>query len=476
MSKFSTTLPKTKNRQHLPKVRLKVSKKRILGIMSLATISAIVFSGFWFHNRYETATEMPIKIRELSKTEYPANPAQLSSNFQRYANRQLKVIQRDETHFDFVLKPTNNKTAEIIIENVDLSLLVPSSPRSVSQNRDLEKIALSEREWNRQQVSFPIDSKQIKIIGGDGFEKQNLYEVAIANNCLGAGLWEILLFTKEDDNKSLYYQGWFDFPLGHYKNVFEKNNRTSYWKHWLHLEHYLSPKNLGINLNLLRKVIDEKELNVSFSPDEKIIVGGEQSRKVRTTLATNLTTWGDFFDGRHDIKFASFRPPGFYDHNKPHGSQYGRIGKFEKGILRNIQPINSEISNTKEPKQEIELIFSDTKTGEQNKLLIGGIDLKKLPKLAVKDYAKGFYMPMGIGVPPFYQSYEDLSKNNPAESSYFSMLLSKENKWIDHHDLGVDGQVLHLDRDNPHLLHLYLLSYERNTLIAHYAIDLSSFN
>lgn len=54
------------------------------------------------------------------------------------------------------------------------------------------------------------------------------------------------------------------------------------------------------------------------------------------------------------------------------------------------------------------------------------------------------------------------------------MLLDSDGKWIDHHDLGVDGPVLHLDKDNPNLLHLYLLSYERNTLIAHYAIDLSS--
>lgn len=443
-------------------------------IIFLATVGLAIGSSFWFHNRYKVAQEMPIKLRELSKTEYPANPAQLSSNFQRYANRELSVIQKDETHFDFVLKPTNQKTAAITIENVDLSRLVPSSPQSVKQDQGLEKIALSEREWNRQQVSFPLNSPQIKIRGGDGFEKQHIYEVAIANNCLNAGLWEILLFTKEDDNKSLYYQGWFDFPLGHYKNVFEQNNQTSYWRHWLYLEHYLSQKGIPVNLDLLRKVIDGKVIPISFAPTEKIIASGEQKRKTRTTLATNLTTWGNFFDNHHDIKFASFIPPGFYDHNKPHGHQYSRIGKLEQAVVRNIQPANDQSSGVNQHLQEIELSFKDNQTGELNKLLISGVNLKELPALAVSDYDKGLYMPMGIGVPPFYQSYEDLKTDNPTESPYFSMLLDQENKWIDHHDLGVDGPVLHRDRDRPNLLHLYLLSYERNTLIAHYQFDLNS--
>ncbi|MGL5079747.1 MAG: hypothetical protein ACRDBG_28455, partial [Waterburya sp.] len=264
------------------KVQKKFAKSYILLLTFLGTLGLVIVGGLWFYNRYKTATVMPIKIKELSKTEYPANPAQLSSNFQRYANRELVIIQKDETHFDFVLKPTSQNTAEIIIENVDLSLLVPSTSQSIKQDQGLEKIALSEREWNRQQVSFPLDSQQVKIIGGDGFEKQNIYEIALANNCLNSGLWEILLFTKEDDNKSLYYQGWFDFPLGHYKNVFEKNNQTSYWKHWLYLEHYLSQKNIPVNLNLLRQIIDEKSIPISFSPTEKIIASGEQNRKTRT--------------------------------------------------------------------------------------------------------------------------------------------------------------------------------------------------
>lgn len=128
-------------------------------------------------------------------------------------------------------------------------------------------------------------------------------------------------------------------------------------------------------------------------------MSGEQSRKVRTTLAKNITTWRDFYDTKNEIKFASFRPPGFYDQNKPWGNQYWRIGKFDKTILRNIKPIGIE-----QNLQEIELVFTDIKTSEQNRLLISGINLKKLPQLPIEEYPKGLYMPMGIGIPPFIKA------------------------------------------------------------------------
>ncbi|MBE7446457.1 MAG: hypothetical protein HS132_14950 [Planctomycetia bacterium] len=47
-------------------------------------------------------------------------------------------------------------------------------------DKDLEIIALTDREWNRQQVSFEPNSKHVEITGGDGFEKSNLHSAAIA--------------------------------------------------------------------------------------------------------------------------------------------------------------------------------------------------------------------------------------------------------------------------------------------------------
>ncbi len=294
------------------KPSLRVTKKQILFSTLILFLGLLGLGGLWFNSRYKFDNKMRIKLQELSNADYPANPAPLGKNFQRYSNRKLTIIKKDETHFDFVLEPTNNKTAQIVIKNVDLKLLVPKAPEWVKKEQGLEVIAFTDREWNRQQVSFPANSKNIEIIGGDGFEKQNLVEVALANNCLNAGFWEILLFTKEDSNKSLYYQSWFTFPLGHYKNIFENINKINYWRHWWRLEHWQDPSGTIVKTNLLRTVIDQKEIVTQFPLDEKIILSGEQSRKVRTTLATNLINWRDFYNNQHEIKFATFRPPGLY--------------------------------------------------------------------------------------------------------------------------------------------------------------------
>ncbi len=222
---------------------------------------------------------------------------------------------------------------------------------------------------------------------------------------------------------------------------------------------------------MLRKVIDEQDVATQLPLDEKIIVAGEQSRKIRTTQAINLRTWKDFYNEDNEIRFASFLPPGFYNNDQPRNNEYWRISKLEKAILRNVQPLG-----VPELLQEIELVFKDKKTDEQNKLFISGVNIKQLPQLPVEKYFEGLYLPMGIGVPPFYQSYEELKQNPPYKSPYFSVLLDSQDKWIDHHTVAVDGPVMHLDLDNPELLHLYLLSYERHTLIAHFLIDLSTLS
>lgn len=448
---------------------LKVTKKKILFITLMLFMILLTIGGFEFTSRYKVENKINVDLKELSNADYPENPAPLSENFQRYSNRKLKIIKKDDTHFDFVLEPKNENTAKIVIKNVDLRLLTPKAPEWVKQDKGLEIIAFVDRQWNRQQVSFPINSEHIEISGGNGFEKQNLSEVALAKNCLNAGLWEILLSTNEHGKKALYYQGWFTLPMGYYKTVFEKINNLSYWKHWWRLEHWQDPSGTVIQTNLLRKVIDEKEVPTKLPLDEKIIVSGEQSRKIRTTIATNLINWGDFYTDKNEIKFATFRPPGVYDHTKPWENQYWRVGEFKKAIVRNIKAVGVEQSL-----QEIELIFKDTRTGEQNRLFVSGIDIKELPRLAIEDYPKGLYRPMGIGVPPFYQSYEELEKKHPDESPYFSVLLDAKDQWVDHHHLAIDGPVMHLDKNNPNLLHLYLLSYERHTLVAHFLINLES--
>lgn len=452
-------IPKTKSQ------KFQISIVKLLKLFLLIVLFVLASGGVIFFSRYDAATKMTISLNELSKSEYPENPADLSNHYRQYVGRKLTLNKKDATHFDFVLEPTNQHTAKIIFKNIDVSLFVPERPNWVRQNENLETIALVDREWNRQQVSFKPKSNDIEVSGGDGFETNNLSSAELANNCLNAGLWEILLFHKEGDSKKLYYQSWFTFPMGHYKNIFEKINQVSYWKHWYRLEHWQNPEETPVDLQTLRTVISEKEIPTQFIADEKFIQSGEQKRKFKLFFGDNLFTWKDLQNS--DVKFATFTPPGIYDVTKPWSNKYWRIAKFEKAILRTIKSPASE-----QQLQELELTFKDNKSGKENRFVASGFDLNKIPQLAVSDYSKGLYMPMGIGIPPFFQSYEDLKQVPPSKSPYFSVLLDSQNLWLNHHDTAIDGVVMHRDKDNPKQLHFYFLSYERHSIVGHYIVTL----
>lgn len=79
---------------------------------------------------------------------------------------------------------------------------------------------------------------------------------------------------------------------------------------------------------------------------------------------------------------------------------------------------------------------------------------------------------MGIGTAPLKQRYRDLIKFPPENRSEFSVFLNDQNEWINHHDMAIDGAILFLDKKTPGLLHMYLVSYERHAVVAHYSIKL----
>lgn len=417
---------------------------------------------------YSAPDRMTIPVTEFSTADYPEDPSNRSVHYGRFADRSLTLVQRDDTHFDFILEPTNSHTATVIFRNVDVSLMTPTLPAWVRGNPDLEKVALVDRQWNRQQVAFDRKSEHVEVIGGNGFERDQLFSAELAKNCLNAGLWEVLLFTQENGQKAMYYQGWFTFPLGHYKRLFERVNGIPYETYRWRLEHWLDPEGTRVDLDALRQVVRDRAVTATFLADEPIFASGEQQRKLRTLNARNLVTWKDFYDPARSIEFASFVKPGRYDVRKPHAHELWRLARFTGAALRDVTPPGSERTL-----QEIELRFLDQNGAAASRFLVGGVDLAALPQLAVSDYPKGLYMPMGIGVPPFYQSYQALEAGPPARSPYFSVLVDAENRWINHHDVAIDGVAMHRDLDKPSLVHVYLLSYERHSLIGHFLIETS---
>src|SRR5439155_5493119 len=105
-------------------------------------------------------------------------------------------------------------------------------------------------------------------------------------------------------------------------------------------------------LDRLRSVLSERRAGVDFDPTESVIAAGEQVRKRRTLLATNVVQWQDFFDGRQ-VAFASFVPPGRYAVSQPRSNQYCRMDEFDHAIWREIRsPASGEA-----PLAELELVF-----------------------------------------------------------------------------------------------------------------------
>ena len=444
-----------------------MEKRRVVVSLLAVLVVLVGIAAIQFFGKYRVADSMVVAVEEVHTADYPEDPAHRSTHYDRYGNRHLRLVKKDDTHFDFVFESSDSDVATITFHDVDMSLMIPKQPTWTKGDASLEVIAFVDREWNRQQVRWSADSPQITIEGGDGFEAKNLLTAELARNCLNAGLWEVMFTTEENGRKSLYYQGWFTFPMGHYKRMFEELNGISYWKHWHRLEHWFNPQGAKMDLAKLRTVVDERVVAGGANSDEHLIVAGEQIRKRRTLDAKQVRCWGDFCGKRKGIRFASFRPPGRYSVSHPWGNELERIEKFEAAVVRTIKAPVGE-SNL----HEIELTFRNGVTNEVNRFIVSGIDLDALPRLAESDYNRGLYMPMGIGVPPFYQDYSDLERQPPYERPYFSMLLDSQNRWINHHDVAIDGPVMHRDIENPNRVHLYLLSYERHSLVGHFVLDL----
>ena len=442
--------------------------KRLLIFLAVLAVALVAAFYGWQARKYAVADTMRIPLREFSMAEYPENPAELSVATGRYGKRSLTLVKRDDTHFDFILEPGDDHTAKIVWKQVDVSLFATSQPQWTRAHAGNQLIALIDREWNRQQVGFKATSPMVEVTGGDGWEKTNLFSAELAKNCLNAGLWEIQLFSQEGGNKAEYYHGWFTFPLGHYRALVERNSGIRYADFWTRLEHWRNPEGTAMDLAGLRTVVKEQPCAVAFDPQERVAVGGEQKRKQRTTLAQNVRTYGDWSDGR-PVAFGSFIKPGRYSNQHPHGNELWRIGKLERATWREVKS-----PAVPEPQHELELVFRDTKSGGENKFLVGGFRAEKLPVLATSDYAKGYYMPLGIAIPSFTGGYDDLVKTPPWTTPYYSLLVDSGDRWLNHHEIALDGQVLHRDEKDPDLLHLYFLSYERHAILAHVRVPLPS--
>lgn len=445
-------------------MRLRILTRRSVLLASLlsGTLTTLGMA-LWFQARYDDSPDQTVTLRAFSNAEYPEDPEDRSLAFGNYPHRTLRIQQIGDTRFRLLLEPGSDHATPIELPEVDLAHLVAAVPSWVKADPDLTRVGLIDREWNRQQVSFRRDSPYVRVYeGGDGFERRKLSRVDLARNCLNAGLWELLLFTVEDGSERVYEHVWFTFPLGLYKDLFERVNGLSYWDYWWSLEHWVDPVGTPIRLDRLRTVVREWTLTATPKWGEAPLWQGEQHFKRKNVLAPSaIHTYRDWYS--QPVHFASFIPPGRYSVAHPRDTQLHYLDELTGSTLRLVR-----VSARQELLYELDLVFKDGRTGEQTRLIFGGLDFRSLPVTSPDHYERGWQVPMGIGNPSFFESYEEVLANSPLQRPFYGLHLDTQDRWIDHHGVGVDGPLLHWDADDSSRLHLYLLAYERHALLNHF--------
>ena len=430
-------------------------------VLSGVLILLAIAGAIWFQVRYDDAPIQTVALVMFSHADYPEDPEERSTMFGNYPHRSLVVQRTGDTRFHFLLEPATPQAAAIELTDVDLAHFVAAVPPWVKADPDLAKVGLIDREWNRQQVQFARTSIHLDVReGGDGFEQRALTRVDLARNCLNAGLWEFLLFTKEDDEDRVYEHFWFTFPLGLYKQLFEQVNGLSYWSYWWSLEHWVDPSGTPIRLDRLRTIEQEWPIQATARWDEPVAASGEQALKRRNILTPVAATYRDWY--KQPVRFASFIPPGRYSVQHPRDTQLHYLAELTGATLRFVKSQAGP-----KPLAEIELTFRSKQSGEATRLVLGGLDLAALPAAPPEEYHRGWQVPLGIGNPSFFESYDEVVTNPPMQRTFYGFHLDSQNHWLDHHAIGVDGPLLHWDTEDHSLLHLYLLSYERHTLLNH---------
>ena len=433
----------------------------------LSTIS-IILSACSTSDSNEIVTESPpilspiqninnwsVELKELSDNNYKHNPdisiRHKESKSITYSN--LELNRNSDKTFNFSFIPENSVDT-ITLESIALMEWLPTVCEKVKENEYLTKIAIVNQEWNRHQVKFTEGKFSIS---GDNNNK--VKRVDLARNCLNAYLWEIITYAEEDGVLKPYYHGWFDFPHELYGELFEERNSINYNKYKAPLEQWNDPENNTIDLSKLRSIETESIANFqNLNHTEYPLIGERKKKYINIVYPKNTTRMDDFLTD--STLFATFSPPGFYN---PEDPRHTKLSLLKNPNTVNYRTLTNGLF-------EIEVDFLNTDSSKTTKLFISGLDMNDIPTLAVEDVNKGWKNSMGFGNHTFYETYEHCLSHSSLNSEYFAILTDEDNKWLDSHFIGIDGPLLHWDKNEEGLLHLWVLAFERHAFVGHYTI------
>ncbi len=406
-----------------------------------------------------------IGITELSDAEYPNNPdlGNLTSNYHSLSHDSLIIVKNTDATFRLVIMPANLESDTIVFDSLNLYTYIPALPIWVKQDSFLTNFGFTNSEWNRHQVRFDR-SKGFFSINGGNYESKMITRIDIARNCLNSGLWELIFYAEEEGHNKPCYHGWFSFPEPLYAQMFEDVNGESFSKYRNRMAEWKTPEKERINLHVLRTVKSENALEFSSLNDRMYPKTGARKSKWKNIIyPENAKSINDFLTD--STSFATFAPPGVYTKADPRRTRLSLLAKPKSIIHRTVV---QEKSDSLVELNEFEIKFLDKSGTEVSYIIIGGFSWDQIPTLSLEENNKGFKMPMGIANHAFYESYETSVAKPSIKNTYYGLLVDKEMKCLDSHEIGIDGPLIFWDANDEGLLHIMLLSFERHAFVGHF--------
>ncbi|MEA2708265.1 MAG: hypothetical protein QOF78_866 [Phycisphaerales bacterium] len=395
------------------------------------------------------AAESPRSFEVALKPDIPEGYKDRVGKFQKPLRQDvttLRLVRRDDGAFDIEFPATADVPP---VKAVDFRPFLPRVPKLAEGNGELTKIALIQRELNRNQTRYDMP----------GFGS-----AWIANNCLKKGLWEIGLDKKDEQgNWVTTCHAWFEFPKDEYERLFDEVNTGKDPNVRPHAD-YPELNGLPVAMDALRSVKNEVALaKIDTNLDKAIEALPEQTRKLKLIVAPQAKTYADWVaPANQPVTTAKFSEPGFYINADP--------VKFDLTWL--AKPATAELRDAKSASANTDLEEIEIKFENGNRLVLASSELAKLPARSEppkteKDVLK---VTFGIGTPEIYADAPERLAEFQHPANNYLLLLDAAGKHVDNHKAGIDRVFAWRDaKDN---LHLYLVGYERIMFVGHLTMPL----
>ncbi|MBK7642895.1 MAG: hypothetical protein IPJ19_07565 [Planctomycetes bacterium] len=389
-----------------------------------------------------------IDLRVQEPTGYPGNPSTLATPLRQDIDR-VELERNADGTYRMALHAEKGAPA---IDSIELRSFVPRIPALARGNATLERLALMQREFNRNETRCEL---------ADGVA------LKVANNCLRGGLWEVMTERKLSDGKTaLDFHAWLPFPEDLYGELFREVNGRDLAPVRADLMKYPDFAGFAVPLEALRTVERVEPLSdLRLHAAEKPIAFGEQQRKHKLLLTPGIETYADFYAGaKQPIATAKFNEPGFYDSADPMRFDLTWLAHPVSAVLRHVKGVADPIQM-----QEVEIVYENGR-----RLILGDSTLATLParsELPTKD-AETLRATFGICTPEIYASAAERAAEYAAPRAGYLLLLDKDGKNLDNHMIGIDRAFVFREKGAKDRLNLLLVGYERITTVSRVSVEL----